>query len=157
MGRLSSGAKAGAIAGAIYGALEGAYIYQLLLSMRGPILKVIREAMPPNTAVYITPESAYQMALISGVITTIVLGLVAGIIMGALYGVAGSRLPAGTAVKGVIWGVVLWLLAILFLAPKTPAALTSEQYMMSIGLSLLFSIVYGLTMAPLYSRFQRRG
>jgi len=90
---------------------------------------------------------------VSGWIGHFLIGTVA---WGLLYPAIVDRLPgSGAAVKGLVFGVVVWLLMMVIWMPLAGHGLFAmpEPGVMAMGLALMVHLIFGLVIGTLYARF----
>jgi hypothetical protein len=155
MGSTGNGAKAGLVAGIAYGAIIGVASYFTLLSIKSTVIASITKSLPANNTQF-TPDQLYNIALIVAPIFVVIFGLVGGLILGAIYGKLLERIPGGTAmVKGVIFGVALWVLVSVVGGLGNRGTYGTEYYLANIGAGLLGALVFGVLLGYFYGRFTK--
>jgi hypothetical protein len=134
LSRLGAGALAGFISGAMAGAISR-------ISMRAIAL-----------ALEMTPDLSYD-----GTFFIILFGAFFGVIPGLLYIVFESFLPSSTALKGVLWGIVilgLTSLPLLFLEPEGELSLLPPLFIVIAFIPVY--MIFGLELAFFTAWLARR-
>ena len=154
MGSTGNGAKAGLIAGIAYGAIIGVVSYFTLLSIKSTVITSIAKSLPSNTP--FTPDQLFNIALIVTPIFVVIAGLVGGLILGAIYGKLLERIPGGTTmIKGIIFGVALWVLVSVLGGLGDLSSYGLEYYLANLGAGLLGALVFGVLLGYFYGRFSK--
>jgi F0F1-type ATP synthase assembly protein I len=157
MGSTGNGAKAGLVAGVAYGIVLGIVSYFTLLSIKSTVLADITTSLNnTKSAVNFTPDQVYNIALIVAPVFVIIVGVIGGLILGAIYGKLLERIPGGTPlIKGVIFGIVLWLLASVLLGLGNLGEYGAEYYLTNVGTGLAGALIFGVLLGYFYGRFTK--
>jgi hypothetical protein len=134
--------KSAIFAGAIAGVVMG-----IVCSIFGLFFTVFRIIEPPG-GFEIWNDPSMQILL---VLAEISLGLIWGIIFGAIYGYAYDIIPAKGVIKGLCFGLIIWLIkdvaagsytAFLLKQIQTALLLIIYGFIMWIGYGLLLGYLY---------------
>lgn len=154
MGSAGNGAKAGVVAGIAYGLILAVTTYLTLESIKSNVLAAITQQLPSGTQ--FTPDQIFNIALVVAPIVVVIVGVLGGVILGAIYGKVIERIPGGsTVIKGVIFGVVLWLLASVLGGLGNYGQYGAEYYLAQLGAGLAGALVFGVLLGYFYGRFMK--
>jgi hypothetical protein len=145
MGSTGNGAKAGLVAGIAYGAVLGVVSYFTLLSIKSTVIASITKSLPANSQ--FTPDQLFNIAVLVAPVFVVIFGLVGGLIL---------RIPGGTAmIKGIIFGVALWVLVSVLGGVGDLGNYGVEYYLANIGAGLLGALIFGVLLGYFYGRFSK--
>ncbi len=155
MGSAGNGAKAGLVAGIVYGVILAIVSYFTLVADKSTIIADITKSMPASETTF-TPDQIYSIALVAAPIVVVVLGVLGGLVLGAIYGKVFERVPGMTSlVKGIIFGVVLWLLISVLGDLGDYGTYGALYYLSEVGTGLVGALIFGAVLGYFYSRFNR--
>jgi Family of unknown function (DUF6789) len=155
MGSAGNGAKAGLVAGIAYGIILAIVSYITLESIKSTVIADIAKTnVTANTS--LTPEQIFNIALLVAPIFVVIAGVIGGLILGAIYGKLLERIPGGTVLmKGIIFGIVLWLLSSVLGGIGDLNSYGLEYYLANVGTGLAGALVFGVLLGYFYGRFNR--
>ncbi len=154
MGSTGNGAKAGLVAGVAYGIVLGIVSYFTLVSIKSTVITDITNSLPANST--FTPDQVYNIALLIAPVFVIIVGVIGGLILGAIYGKLLERIPGGSPViKGIIFGLVLWLLSSVIGGLGNLGEYGLEYYLANLGTGLVGALIFGVLLGYFYGRFIR--
>jgi uncharacterized membrane protein YeaQ/YmgE (transglycosylase-associated protein family) len=157
MGSSGNGAKAGLIAGIAYGVVLAVVAYAALVANKSTVISSITSSLSKSSStVNITPEQVYNIALIVAPVFVVILGLVGGLILGAIYGRFVEKIPGGTTLmKGVIFGIILWLLVSVLGGVGDLGSYGAGYYLTNIAAGLVGALIFGVLLGTFYGRFSK--
>ncbi len=153
MGKVSAGGRAGLFAGLVYAVLEAAVVVTLLIVFKGQVVKVIGSKLPSGTGA----NAVYNSLIVTDAAVGIVFGIAAGVVLGLAFGAIADRIPGRTALtKGLVFGLVLWLLLHVVADYFGNWRYGATFYAVDIGLGLATSLVYGALLGMFFDREMRK-
>ena len=154
MGNAGNGAKAGLVAGIAYGLVLGIISYFTLLSIKSTVLADIAKSLPSSTS--FTPDQIFDIAVVIAPVVVVIVGIIGGLILGAIYGKLLERIPGGSPIrKGVMFGLVLWLLASVLLGLGNLSRYGAEYYLSNVVTGLVGALLFGVLLGYFYARFMK--
>jgi hypothetical protein len=147
-------AKAGVVAGLVSGIILAAGNY-LVFQFSGILTQIFQSTpLPENSG--ITIDYLVTVTLVVVALASFLTALIGGAVLGLLFSAVHNRYLRSRSLRarGIVFGMVLW-------AIDTPFILSAVQYgavfvVLSLGLGLFGSLVYGYLLGMLFPRFTRR-
>jgi uncharacterized membrane protein YagU involved in acid resistance len=123
------------IKNAVFGGIAGTIVMTLMMMFVAPMMT----GMPMDIA-----------AMLGGMLGGYTMGMIAHIMMGVvvfplIYVFIYNYLPGSPIVRGLIWGVVLWVAAVVMVMPMAGAGFLMSNIggMMAVMAALMGHLVYG--------------
>jgi uncharacterized membrane protein YagU involved in acid resistance len=123
------------IKNAVFGGIAGTIVMTLMMMLVAPMMT----GMPTDIA-----------AMLGGMLGGYTMGMIAHIMMGVvvfplIYVFIYGHLPGSPIVRGLIWGIALWLAAIVMVMPMagTGFLMSNIGGMMAVMAALMGHLVYG--------------
>jgi len=144
------GAKAGAMAGVVLGVILAAGYYVLFTLISDTIRTAIQNNLPAGSVA--TADQVLAIALAFLVIAVLIGSIISGVNLGIIFAAVSDKYMRGQsfAMRGLVFGVIIWLIGILFNVGNFYYGATYVA--ISIVLGLVASLVYGYLLGTFYGR-----
>ncbi len=156
MGRGTTGAKAGAVAGILYGVVLSVLTEIILFVDKSSIMSALSVyAKDFSTAgITLSASSLYNSEVAIAPVGLIIEGIIGGLILGAIFGLAVHRIPGrNDKVKGVAFGIILWLLFDVLLGFLSRTEYGSTYYVLTVAAGLVSVAIYGYVLGALFGKW----
>jgi len=150
MADLGRGAKAGVVSGVVAGIIL-AIGYLVLFTIISDQIKTALQGTTIPIGTTIDALLAFVMIIL--VVGTFLGTLIAGLILGLIFSVVADKYMTGKsyAMRGIVFGIVLWIIGILFNLGNFYYGTTYVAASVIIGLAA--SLIYGWLLGTFYGRF----
>jgi hypothetical protein len=156
MGRGSTGAKAGVVAGIIYGIILTVLSEIILFVEKSTVMAALTVYAKDlsNSAITITASEIYNSEILIAPVGLIIEGIIGGLILGAIFGLVVHKLPGrNDKVKGIAFGIILWVLFDVLLGLGDRAELGNIYYLLTVISGLVGVVIYGYLLGLLFGKW----
>ena len=157
MGEYGTGAKSGLVAGLVYGIISGIIAAVGITLAKSEIIATLNKYIanyPTLVSAGITANSLYSAILILLPVISIIVGLIGGAILGLIFAWAVGKLPGrNDKVKGIIFGMILWILFDVLFGLGSITEYGSLYYIVDIAGGFVGALAFGYVIGILYGKW----
>ena len=157
MGEYGTGAKSGLVAGLVYGIISGIIAVIGLSLAKTEIIATLNKYIanyPTLVSAGITANSLYSLIIIIAPVGSVIVGLIGGAILGLIFAWAVGKLPGrNDKVKGLIFGMILWILVDVLFGLGSITEYGSLYYIVDIAGGFVGALAFGYVIGILYGKW----
>ncbi|GEM_PF-1718348 len=158
MGKYGNGAKGGLLGGFAYGIISAIVTDATLVLYKSNVLSLLKTEIGslPSNPLNLTPEGMFSMMLVVAPIVLIISGLIVGVILGLIFAAVHNSLPSKDyRIKGVIFGIIIWVILDLLLGLYN-RGYGAGVYYITLAVEFGASLLYGYILGRLFNRWETR-